>query len=150
MEYLELLGSSLKCEVLLDLFETYDVDVVYCYDRTHEDMEDEYRAEIDEMGLEFIFDSSQRLKTLFMKKVDHNGFNPFCGSDPRGVPFNTGLEAVEWASVRSINATNQEARVDPTFGEIAEWVKLNFETFSMHYEFNGDSVEVVTLQVIMR
>jgi hypothetical protein len=42
---------------------------VFRYDRNHEGMDDEYIAEVSEMGLEFIFDSSQRLTTLFMKNV---------------------------------------------------------------------------------
>lgn len=79
------------------MFETYEVDVLYRYDRTHENMDDKYVAEIPEMGLEFLFDSSQHLSTIFMKKVDHNGFKPFDGHDPRSVPFQTGIEAIEWA-----------------------------------------------------
>jgi hypothetical protein len=147
MEYIELLGNQLKNDVLIDLFETYDVDVVYRYDRNHEGIDDEYIAEIPEMGLAFIFDSSQRLKTLFMKNVDHTGFNPFNGSDPITVPFKTGIEAMEWAHERTINAVHQESQKDDIFGVIPEWVKLNFETFTIHYQFQDNSVETVTLQV---
>ncbi len=146
MEYLDLIGTPLKNDTLLDLFETYDVEVIYRYDRTHENMDDEYVAEIPEMGLEFLFDSSQRLATIFMKKVEHNGFNPFDGHDPRSVPFKTGIEAMEWAREKSIDANHQESQKDDIFGEIPEWVKLNFETFYIHYEFLDGSVSMVTLQ----
>src|SRR5690554_4009377 len=97
MGYIDLLGISLKSDFLLDLFETYDVDVRYRYDRNHEGMDDEFIAQIPEMGLEFLFDSTQRLTTLFMRNIDHSGFDPFDGPDPRSVPFKTGAGAVQWA-----------------------------------------------------
>lgn len=147
MEYLDLLQSSLKCDVLLDLFETYDVEVVYSYDRNHENMEDEYTAEIPEMGLGFVFDSSQRLTTLFMRNVEHTGFNPFTGNDPRNVPFQNGAAAIKWASENSIDAEHREAQTDDVFGEIPEWIKLNFETFYLHYQFNDGTIDKVTMQV---
>ena len=146
MEYIELLGSPLKCDVLIDLFETYDVDVVYRYDRNHEGMDDEYIAEIPEMGLEFVFDASQRLTTLFMKHTAHCGFNPFEGPDPRSVTFHTGIEAMKWAKERSISSVHQEPKTDAILGEIPEWVKFNFETFYLHYQFKDGTVNMVTLQ----
>lgn len=145
MEYTEILGITLKSEFLIDLFETYDVEVVYRYDRHHEGTDDEYVAIIPEMGLEFLFDSSQRLTTLFMKKTDHNGYNPFKGPDPRSVQFQSGSEVMAWAKERSIDAQHQEATTDPIFGTIPEWVKLNYGKFHVHYQFNGGELEMVTL-----
>jgi len=51
MKYLDLLGIQLKDNFLNDLFETYEVEVIYEYDRTHENLPDEYRAEIPDLGL---------------------------------------------------------------------------------------------------
>ena len=147
MNYINILGESLKSEFLNDLFETYDVIVEYSYDRTYENMEDEYRAEIPEMGLEFIFDASQSLSTLFMKKVEHSGFNPFEGDDPRNVKFKTGNDAMNYAKEESIDAIHQEAKTDSVFGEIPEWVKFNFGNYSIHYQFNDGGVSMVTLQL---
>jgi hypothetical protein len=36
MKYIDTIGILLKSDFLIDLFETYDVDVIYSYDRTHE------------------------------------------------------------------------------------------------------------------
>ncbi len=123
------------------------MDVKYIYDRTHEGMDDEYWAEIPEMGLGFLFDKSQCLITMIMTKIDHNGFNPFSGSDPRDVQFRSGVEAMEYAKERSIDAFHQEVTTDSFFGEIPEWVKFNFESFSIHYQFEDGVVDKVTLQV---
>ena len=147
MKYIDILGEHLKDEFLIDLFETYDVEVIYSYDRSYENLEDEYHAAIPEMGLEFIFDASQELKTFFMKEVEHSGFNPFEGDDPRNVTFNSGSEAMKYAKEKSIDAVHQEAKDDSFFGEIPEWVKYNFKSYSIHYQFDDDGVNMVTLQL---
>ena len=147
MDYVDLLGTPLKNDILSDLFETYDVDVIYRYDRTHEGMADDYVAEIPKMGLEFLFDSSQSLSTVFMKLVDHSGFNPFRGTDPRSVTFKSGIEAMEYAKERSIDAMHSEAKHDAVFGDVPEWVKFNFNSFFVHYQFHNGVVDMVTLQV---
>ena len=99
------------------------------------------------MGLEFAFDSSQRLTTLFMRNVEHTGFNPFTGNDPRAVPFQTGAAAIKWARENSIDVEHRQAQKDEIFGEIPEWVKLNFETFYLHYELKDGTIDKVTMQV---
>jgi hypothetical protein len=75
MKHLDLLGTELKSDFLCDLFETYDVEVVYEYDRTHEGLGDEYRAELPELGLQFVFDEKQILKTVFVRPVTATTFN---------------------------------------------------------------------------
>jgi hypothetical protein len=54
---------------------------------------------------------------------------------------------MKWAHERSINAVHQESQKDDTFGVIPEWVKLSFETFTIHYQFQDNCLETVTLQV---
>lgn len=147
MKYIDALGISLKDDFLLDLFETYEVDVSYIYDRTHEGMDDEYRAEIPEMGLVFLFNKTQCLSTIFMKIEEHSGFNPFFGTDPRNAPFKTGSDALEFAKNQTVSADHQKARKNSRWGEIPEWVKLNYGSYSMHYEFSRAGVEMVTLQL---
>jgi hypothetical protein len=131
-----LLGAKLKSDFINDLFETYDVDVVYSYDRTHENIEDEYFAEIPQMGLEFIFDACQTLKTLFMKKVEHTGYNPFESDDPRNVPFKNGREAMKYAQENGIFAVHNEAKRNSNFEEVPEWVKFNLEIYLESTEFS--------------
>ena len=147
MNYIDIIGIQLKDDFLLDLFETYDVDVKYIYDRTHENIDDEYKASINEMGLEFLFDKSQKLITLFMKNVNHNGFNPFSDDDPRNTPFKSGEKAIEYAENNSIQYHHQESKEDGFFGKIPEWIKFDFGRYCIHYQFNKTEVEMVTLQV---
>ena len=145
MNYIDIIGKPLKCDFLNDLFETYDVDVIYVYDRTNESIEDQYRVEIPQMGLEFLFDSSQRLKALFMEQVTHNGFNPFEGVDPRHVGFSSGAEALKYATEIGIEAVHQEQKNHSLYGEIPEYVKFDYGAYYIHYQFKGDKVNKVTL-----
>jgi len=148
MNYIDILGEPLKSDFLIDLFETYDVDVIYTYDRAHENMEDEYRCGIPDMGLEFIFDDSQKLTTLFMTKIEHSGYNPFEGDDPRMTPFQTADEAMRIARTNSIDAMHQKAKEDSFFGVIPEWVKFTFNNHSIHYQFDDTGISCVTLQTL--
>ena len=146
MKYISILGEPLKSVFLIDLFETYDVDVIYEYDRVFEGAEDEYRAAIPEIGLEFIFDASQQLMTLFMNKVEHSGYNPFEGEDPRSASFSSAKEAMKHAEVNGIRVEHREASTDSFLGDIPEWVKFFFVGHSLHYSFNAAGVNKVTLQ----
>jgi hypothetical protein len=147
MKYIDVLGEPLKSDFLCDLFETYDVDVVYSYDRTHENIEDEYFAEIADMGLSFLFDNDQKLISLFMTTSKHTGYNPFELPDPRSVPFNTRHDAEVYAKENNIQIETRASKKDSFFGEIPEWVKFHYGEYSIHYEFNGNGIRMVTLQL---
>lgn len=115
--------------------------------RPAQGVDDEYVAMIPEMGLEFLFDSSQRVRALFMRETDHSGYNPFDGPDPRSVQFQSASEAIVWANERGIDAVYQESSTHPILGKIPEWVKFKFETFYAHYQFTSGGVEMVTLSL---
>ncbi len=146
MNHIEILNTELKSEFLIDLFETYDVEVIYTYDRNHENMEDEYYCEITKMGLTFVFDESQRLRTLFMKNAVHDGYNPFVGDDPRNFTFKNSAEAKKYANQNSIKIEHSPKQSSPIFGEIPEWVKFHFERFTMHFQFEDEGFSMVTLE----
>ena len=69
MKYINILDENLKCDFINDLFETYDVDVIYSYDRNYENMEDEHPTP---MGP--IFYASQA-HTLCRRWKEDSGFS---------------------------------------------------------------------------
>src|SRR5689334_14803646 len=81
MKYLPLLGKALKSDELIDLFETHDIEVIYEYDRTHENLPDEYWAKCRELGIQFAFDEHQLLKFIYVHLTDVDGFEPADLSD---------------------------------------------------------------------
>ncbi|NYF20784.1 hypothetical protein HDC36_002245 [Xanthomonas sp. JAI131] len=52
MTALSLLGKSLKDEEIIDILEQFDVDVVYSFDRIHENTPDVYWAAIKSAGFQ--------------------------------------------------------------------------------------------------
>ena len=64
MNLLPLLKSHLKSDVMLDLLNTWDAQVVYEYDRTYENIPDEYWASIHREGVCFNFNDKPPLNIL--------------------------------------------------------------------------------------
>lgn len=142
MTHLDLLGTDLKSDFLYDLFETYDVEVVYDYDRTHEGIADVYRAEVPDLGLQFAFDEHQILKTLFIEPVEVTTFNPF-QIDQRIQPFPSKEEAQRYA--RDNGARTSEGEAD-FMGEHTDWIRFDGDTHSIHYEYANKALRMITLQ----
>ncbi len=143
MKYLDLIGVDLKNDVLCDLFETYDVPVVYEYDRTHEGLPDEYRAEIPDLGLEFLFDEKQVFSTLFMQQVEVSTFNPFDEDDEGLKSFGSKSEALQYAADHGVRTTDGIAEL---MGEEKDWIRLEHGDYSIHYEYVGSKLRMITIQ----
>ena len=142
MKYLDLLGSNLKMDILCDLFETYDTDVIYQYDRVHEGASDEFHAHVSDLGLQFIFDEQQELRTLFIEQVEINTFNPF-HTDTRIPSFHSKAEAINYAEQNEAQIT--EGQVD-FMGELKDWIRIDYDIYSLHYEFIDSTLKMITLQ----
>jgi len=142
MKYLDLLGMHLKNNVLCDLFETYDVQVIYAYDRMHEGFADEFQAEIPDLGLVFLFDNKQVFNTLFIRQVDVDTFNPF-EEDNSLMRFNSKTDAMQYATNHGIQIT--EGKVD-FMGELRDWIRFEFGNYSIHYEYVQSKLHMITLQ----
>ena len=143
MKYLDLIGLPLKHDVLNDLFETYEVEVVYEYDRTHENMADEYRAEVPDLGLEFIFDAGQKLSTLFMEQKEINTFNPFEERDERLKKFDSKNSARAYAEEKELKVTEGNADF---MGEEQDWIRFDLPKHSIHYQYTSGKLKKITLQ----
>lgn len=142
MKYLDLLDVHLKDDILCDLFETYDVDVVYEYDRMHENLPDEYRAEISDLGLEFVFDEKQMLNTLFMEQKEIETFNPF-EDDENLKRFESKASAIKYATENEIEITEG---ISNFMGEEKDWIRFDFPKHMIHYEFVFRKLKKITIQ----
>jgi hypothetical protein len=143
MKHLDLLDTELKSDFLCDLFETYDTQVVYEYDRTHEGLADEYHAEIPELGLQFVFDARQVLRTLFLRPVEATTFNPLDTNDERLPTFASKREALRYADAGGLQYSQGAVEF---MGEQQDWIRLENELNSIHYEFVGSELRMITLQ----
>ena len=143
MKYIDLLGKSLKSDFLIDLLETYDTQVVYEYDRTHENLADKYHVEIADLGLRFVFDETQILQTLFVTLVDVTTFNPF-DDDDRFRVFVSKSEARQYAKDNDI--LTLEGQTD-FLGEHRDWIRLENASYTIHYEYIDSALTMITLQI---
>ncbi|GAB5440516.1 MAG: hypothetical protein Fues2KO_08650 [Fuerstiella sp.] len=145
MRHLDLLGTGLKSDFLCDLFETYDVQVVYEYDRTHEGLADEYHAELPDLGLQFVFDAKQVLRTLFLRPVEVSTLNPFNPDDDRIQRFNTKADAIRYAHENGLQFSEGLAEL---MGEQKDWIRFKSDTHSIHFEFVDSELRLITLQAV--
>jgi len=142
MKHLDLIGCDLKDDFLNDLFETYDVEVIYDYDRTHENLPDSYRAAIPELGLQFVFDERQKFSTLFIELKEVKSWNPF-EADEHLKRFPSKSSARKHAKKHEISISEGTADF---MGELKDWIRFNLDGYSIHYEFVDSKLQKITIQ----
>jgi hypothetical protein len=132
MNLLSLVGLSLKSDKVIELLEHYDLAVIYDFDRLHENIPDIYWASSPQAGFELRFNEEQLLSTIFMYALHQDEINPI---DPKitGVPF---YRTFSEASTAFQN-NNIPFR---TSTEDRGWIKGDFGTHQLHYEYNNDGV----------
>lgn len=142
MRHLDLLGTELKSDFLCDLFDTHDVDVTYRYDRTGENLPDTYDARIDNLGLQFIFDAQQVLVTLFITPVEVDSHNPLAEISESFPLFESKAAAQDFARTNGVRFAEGSAE----FGGVnRDWIRLEYNTHSVHYEFRTAELGLITL-----
>ena len=136
---LALLGKQLKDDDLIDLLELHDVDVVYAFDRLHENTPDIYWASLHSVGVLLRFNEHQVLSTIFCYVVARDGFNAVA-TDAIGVPVYESFQLAEQAC--QSNAVAYEA--SPT----KAWLKVLAHDHHAHYEFSEGALSLVTLMLV--
>jgi len=97
MNLTALLGRNLKDDEILEVLEVYQIEqVVYDFDRNHENMEDVYWAAARSAGFQLRFDQQQVLDTIFCYIAAEEGFSPV---SPHiiGVPIHRSFDEAEAA-----------------------------------------------------
>lgn len=143
MNLQKLLNCSLKSDDLIELFEHYEVDVVYSYDRLQEGMEDKYYGSINELGLQFSFDGHQVLKTIFIYTNGNEEFKKANLSEFKIATYDDKVSIIKYAKESGIEYTDGEASF---LGESRAWVKLALSNYSIHYEFKEGVLGLITMQ----
>ncbi|MCM2373728.1 hypothetical protein [Aporhodopirellula aestuarii] len=142
MEFLPLLKSHLKSDVMLDLLETWDAQVVYEYDRTHENMPDEYWASIHGEGVCFKFNEDQILDCIFLHLTDTDGFTPIDLSSTDIPQFESLADAAAYANKSKLRVSSGQGEL---FGQLRDWIRLEYDDHWIHYEFRDGNLGLVTL-----
>lgn len=137
MNLLSLLDLALKSDEIIEVLEHYQVGVIYDFDRLHENTPDAYWASSPQAGFELKFNERQVLITIFMFVRPRGKFSPISPSIA-GVPF--------YQTFAEASAAFQEHNIPfraSTEGQ--GWIKGNFDTHHVHYEFREGVLSLVTV-----
>lgn len=144
MNYLPMLGKVLKSDELLDLLETHGIEVVYEFDRTYENIPDQYWATAQNLGMQLRFDEHQVLRTIFLSLTQEDGFSPIDLDQSDIRVFKSKQEVRDFASESGIATTEGEAEF---FGKKHDWIRLDYIGHAIHYDFGGGPLKKVTLSL---
>jgi hypothetical protein len=142
MKYIPLLRKKLKSDEIIELLETNDMEVVYEFDRTHENIPDEYRAKSKDLGLELLFDEDQIIKTVFINLTEVDGFTPADLKDSDVTRFDSKKSASDYARKTGIVISEGRAHY---LGKEIDWIRFEHEGYTIHYEYRNGSLALVTL-----
>ena len=142
MNILPLLGKQLKEDDVIDVLEGFGMEVIYDFDRLHEGQPDRYWASAKQAGFKLGFDADQSLNICFLYITPSDGFAAFLLRDSDIPHFTTATEAQAFGESKGLQVA--EGRGD-FLGVTRDWIRLNFTTHSIHYEYHAGSLTLVTV-----
>jgi len=142
MNFLPLLGKRLKDDEVTDVLESAQIEVVYDFDRLHENVPDRYWAASKKDGFRFGFDANQILQVIFLYVEPIEDFTPVTRDDC-DIPFFSSIaDAETHAAKMRFPVTKGKSTV---LGIPSEWLRLDHDKQSLHYEFRGNQLALVTV-----
>jgi hypothetical protein len=118
------------------------MDVIYEFDRLHEGQPDKYWAASKKDGFQFRFDADQILDVIFLYITPSDGFAAISRQDCDIRLFTTTAEVQAFGESERLQVKKGSADL---LGVSHEWVRLGFATHSIHYEYQGAILAVVTV-----
>ena len=137
MKYIDLLGKQLKSDEMIDVLERDDLDVMYSFDRLHENQPDQYWVASKAQGVQMRFNEHQTLDTLFFYIEPAEGFSS-CEPHSLGVPIFDSRDSARDHAAQS-GLTVVEGEVD-FLGVYRKWIKIDFGSHLHHSEFRGEKL----------
>ena len=140
MDLSKLLGVGLKDDQMLDVLEGFSIeDVVYEFDRTHENMPDAYWAGTKQDGFLLRFNQHQICDVVFCYIEPAEGYSRI---NPQIIGVTTyGSYAEAEQACKRLNLKYTVARPDMQGG----WVRIDDGPFRTHFQFKGGALARVTL-----
>ncbi len=142
MQLLPLLEKQLKDDDVIDVLESFDMEVVYDFDRLHEGQPDKYWASSKRAGFQLGFDAAQTLEVVFLYITPSNGFAAYSQTDIDIPIFTTTAEVQSFGESQRLEVSKGRADF---MGIARDWARLGFTTHSIHYEYHGGSLALITI-----
>lgn len=142
MHLLPLLGKPLKDDDVIDVLDSFEMKVIYDFDRLHEGQPDTYWATSQESGIQLRFNEAQILDTIFLYITADESFAPYSQKDSDVPVFLTAAEALAFGEARRLQIAKGSADF---LGVTRDWIRLGFGAYSVHYEFRAGALSLVTI-----
>jgi hypothetical protein len=141
-----LLGKKLKEDDIIDVLEFYEIEnVIYDFDRSHENIEDAYWASAIAAGFQLRFNQDQVLQTIFCCIAPLEGFSPV-SQDIVGAPIYETFDDAEGACRRNeLRYSTSDSRKGPEFHKL--WLRVEAAEVWTHYQFEDGSLVRLTLML---
>ena len=139
MKLAEYIGQQLKSDAVIELLEHFDVNVIYDFDRLHENTPDSYSASAKQAGFEMRFNDDQVLDVIWCFIQPRHGYSPV-DQETIGVPLlDSFLDAKSYARESGLETSEAD--------DGASWLLVEYENLSIHYEFSEGHLGLVTLML---
>jgi hypothetical protein len=142
MRFLLLLWKELKDDAVIEILEGLGMEVIYEPDRLHEGRPDIYWAAAKPAGIQFRFNAAQQLDVIFLHIKPGGGYAAVSQHDCDITFFSSGQETEAFGNAQNLQVA--KGRSD-FLGVSREWVRLGFAAHSIHYEFQAESLALVTI-----
>jgi hypothetical protein len=143
MKFAPMLGRHLKDDEVVEVLEAFDMSVIYDFDRLHENADDVYWSGSKDDGFLFRFDHNQVLNVVFLYVMPRSGYSPV-NTRVLDVQIYDSLEQASLACVtKGIPHRQQDGLAD---NPDHAWIKLDFGNHTVHYEFLGRKLSLITLE----
>ena len=140
MNLVPLIGLGLKDPQIIEILESYEVDVVYDFDRLFENQPDLYWAHFYSEGLLFRFDARQHLDTIFIYLQPTDEFAAHSREELDIQLFASLEETRKFAESKGFEHTSSSGKEG-----IPEWVRVSHPTCYVHYQFGPEGLSLVTI-----
>ena len=129
---------------MLEILEDHDIEVVYDFDRLHENIADKYWASATKAGFQLSFDAEQVADAIFLYLAPLEGFDPVDCSD-LDVPLFASVSDVEaHCVIKGLRFATGQVRPGMLLAE-RDWVRIDSDRSSIHYDFRKGVLSVVTI-----
>jgi hypothetical protein len=145
VKLIEYIGRQLKEDVVVELLERHDMEVIYRFDRLHENSPDEYTAAAPEAGFELSFDDRQVLTTVFCHVEPRDGFSSVDPATIGVAIFSSPAEARGFGEARAMNCKYKDGVL--FLGRQLSWVSFELESGKVHYEYSSAGLSMITLSI---
>lgn len=139
MQLAQYIGRKLKSDPVIEILEHFDMEVVYDFDRLHENTPDSYSSSAREAGFELRFNESQVLDTIWCYIQPRPGFSPVDQDIVGAAIFENFDDARSYAHASGVPASGSK--------DEESWFRLEHETLWIHYEFSDRCLGLITFML---